>query len=148
MSGVGGTKIVIRGKKSDLMHHTFLLNFFPSKSLSDLPLGLLGNLYLPWSLPPNLRTSFHIHSYVCHDRFSPSPRSPFRVRSQFSADPYRTENAPRLLGGLANIDKLGLDRSSSDKETVDIGLLGCAVPIRTQQKISTMNHATTRKKAW
>jgi hypothetical protein len=30
----------------------------------------------------------------------------------------------RLLGGLADVDKLGLDRRSTDEEPIDIGLLG------------------------
>jgi len=32
--------------------------------------------------------------------------------------------ARRLLGGLADVDKLGLDRGSTDEEPIDIGLLG------------------------
>lgn len=36
--------------------------------------------------------------------------------------------ARRLLGSLADVDKLGLDRRSTDEEPIDIGLLGYQVP--------------------
>jgi hypothetical protein len=42
--------------------------------------------------------------------------------------------ARRLLGGLADVDKLGLDRRSTDEEPVDIGLLGCSPSSRSNRK--------------
>lgn len=59
------------------------------------------------------------HNVFPSDFFSPSCLAMTSRNFYSNADPTR-----RLLGGLADVDKLGLDRRSTDEEPIDIGLLG------------------------